>query len=290
MKKIVEYIGNTPILKINSMGGNHLFAKLESMNPGGSIKDRAAQYMLNAIKDRKDIDGVVEATSGNTGIALAMIGASMNIPITIVMPENMSEERIKIMRGYGAEVILTPKEKGMAGSVAKAKELVKENPSMMEIGQFSNRENPKAHYETTGPEIWEQMKGNIDVFVSTIGTGGTLMGVGKFLKEKNPNIKVIGVEPEESPLISKGIAHPHQIQGIGANFIPEILDDTIYDSIITVSYDESLEKMKQLSQKEGLFVGISSGACLAAMEKVQGEDLNIVGILPDGGERYLSVI
>ncbi len=290
MEKIVDKIGNTPLLEIRHKNSkNKFFVKLESKNPGGSCKDRAALYMLNKIKNRNKLK-VIEATSGNTGISLAMLGAAMEIPVSILMPENMSQERIKIMRSYGAEVILTPKEEGMAGSVKRAKEMAEKNPSFVEIGQFSNKENTKAHYETTGPEIWEQTSGDIDIFIAGIGTGGTLSGIGKFLKERNPNIKVIGIEPKESPLITEGRASRHNIQGIGANFIPEILDSEIYDEIITVSYEESIDKMKELAQKEGIFSGISSGACLAAMEKVQGENLNIVGILPDGGERYLSII
>ncbi len=289
MNSIIDSIGNTPLLKLNKTGKNNLFVKLEGMNPGGSSKDRAALFMLNKIKNRKG-QKVIEATSGNTGISLAMLGTSMKIPVTILMPENMSEERIKVIKSYGAEIILTTATLGMAGAVEKAKELLGQDRNMIELGQFTNSENPKAHYMTTGPEIFAQTNGKIDIFVATIGTGGTLSGTGKYLKEKNPNIKVIGVEPKESPLITKGYASQHKIQGIGANFLPDTLDKTVYDEIINVSYEEAIINMRKLSENDGIFAGISSGACLAAMNKIEGRDLNIVGILPDRGERYLSVI
>lgn len=290
---ILELIGKTPILKLNNIqDNNNIYLKLEKYNSGGSIKDRAVLGMIeDLIKENKIKQGdtIVEATSGNTGIALSMIGKVKGLNIIIVMPSSMSKERIDLMKAYGAEVILT-NEGGMQASIDKSIELVNSNESYKSLKQFENESNPKKHYNTTAIEIYEDVE-NIDIFIAGIGTGGTISGIGKYLKEKNPNIRVIGVEPESSPLISKGYSGAHKIQGIGANFIPKNLDMNIIDEIITVKDDDAINTIKLLGEKEGVLVGISSGANVFASieigKKYKGK--NIVTVSPDGIEKYLSM-
>ncbi|CEO11683.1 cysteine synthase A [Paraclostridium sordellii] len=290
---VLELIGKTPILKLNNIqDNNNIYLKLEKYNSGGSIKDRAVLGMIeDLIKENKIKQGdtIVEATSGNTGIALSMIGKVKGLNIIIVMPSSMSKERIDLMKAYGAEVILT-KEGGMQASIDKSIELVNSNESYKSLRQFENESNPKKHYNTTAIEIYEDVE-NIDIFIAGIGTGGTISGIGKYLKEKNPNIRVIGVEPESSPLISKGYSGAHKIQGIGANFIPKNLDMNIIDEIITVKDDDAINTIKLLGEKEGVLVGISSGANVFASieigKKYKGK--NIVTVSPDGIEKYLSM-
>ena len=297
---ITELIGNTPILKANniikkfSLKAN-LYVKLESYNPTGSAKDRIAKNMIfEAIRQGriKDNSVIIEPTLGNTGIGLAAICASMRYKCIIVMPDSMSVERQKLMRAYGADIVLTDGKLGMKGAIDKAKELERELPDAVIMHQFDNPDNPMAHYKTTGPEIWQQMGGDIDAFIAAIGTGGTLSGTAKYLKEKNPDVKVFGVEPFESPLITKGISGPHKIQGIGANFIPQTLDKNVYDKVFTVSGEDAIKTAKAFAKTEGLLVGISSGAALACAINICKADefcgKNIVVILPDTGERYLS--
>ena len=299
-ENLSELIGNTPLIRLNRfMKENdiqaNIFAKLEYFNPAGSIKDRVAAEMIDAAeKDgtlKKD-SVIIEPTSGNTGIGLAAIAAAKGYRTVIIMPETMSEERKKLMRAYGAELILTEGAKGMAGCIEKAEELKSELPDSIIAGQFVNPANPAAHFRTTGPEIWNDLDGNIDAFVAGIGTGGTITGSGRFLKEKNPDIKIIGVEPASSPLITEGKAGTHIIQGIGANFVPEILDTDIIDEIIPVSDADAYRYAQAAVKSEGIFVGISAGAALcAAAEIAKRNELigkNIVVIFPDGGDRYLS--
>lgn len=297
---ISELIGNTPLLKLNnfiksrSLGAD-IYAKLEYFNPAGSIKDRVALEMI----ETAEADGtlkpgsvIIEPTSGNTGIGLAAIAAAKGYRTIIIMPETMSEERKKMMSAYGAELILTEGSRGMAGCIEKAEKIKAENPNSIIAGQFTNPANPMAHIKTTAPEIWDALDGKVDVFVAGIGTGGTISGNGRFLKEKNPDIKIIGVEPASSPLLTEGKAGAHKIQGIGANFVPEILDRGVIDEIITVSDADAYAFAKDIAKSEGVFVGISAGAALcAATEIAQREDMkgkNIVVIFPDGGGRYLS--
>ena len=290
---ILELIGKTPILKLNNIqNNNNIYLKLEKYNSGGSIKDRAVLGMIEDLMKENKIkqgDTIVEATSGNTGIALSMIGKVKGLNIIIVMPSSMSKERIDLMKAYGAEVILT-KEGGMQASIDKAIELVNSNESYKSLKQFENESNPKKHYNTTAIEIYEDVE-NIDIFVAGIGTGGTISGIGKYLKEKNPNIRIIGVEPESSPLISKGYSGAHKIQGIGANFIPKNLDMNVIDEIITVKDEDAINTTKLLGEKEGVLVGISSGANVFASieigKKYKGK--NIVTVSPDGIEKYLSM-
>jgi len=301
MKSIVDIIGNTPLVKVKNILNkldikNNLFLKLESFNPSGSVKDRAALYMINDGINKgliKESTTIVEATSGNVGISLAMIASSMGNKCIITMPENASVERVDIMKSYGAEVILTDYKLGMTGSVAKAKEICEKIEDSFYVNQFNNENNYIAHFETIGPEIYETLQGNIDIVFSSIGSGGTITGIGKYLKEKNPNIKIIGIEPEESPLITKGYFAPHKIQGIGASFIPSILDLKVVDEVITASFEESMYYKQMLSSDEGVFVGISTGASLAGLvkyvKKEKIKDKNIVIISPDGGFKYLSV-
>ncbi|CEK30184.1 O-acetyl-serine thiol-lyase A (O-acetyl-sulfhydrylase)(OAS-TL) [[Clostridium] sordellii] len=290
---VLELIGKTPILKLNNIqDNNNIYLKLEKYNSGGSIKDRAVLGMIEDLMKENKIkqgDTIVEATSGNTGIALSMIGKVKGLNIIIVMPSSMSKERIDLMKAYGAEVILT-KKGGMQASIDKSIELVNSNESYKSLKQFENESNPKKHYNTTAIEIYEDVE-NIDIFIAGIGTGGTISGIGKYLKEKNPNIRVIGVEPESSPLISKGYSGAHKIQGIGANFIPKNLDMNIIDEIITVKDDDAINTIKLLGEKEGVLVGISSGANVFASieigKKYKGK--NIVTVSPDGIEKYLSM-
>lgn len=297
---ISELVGNTPVLKLNKYTSKHdleanIFAKLELFNPAGSVKDRIAKAMLfKAIEDNilKPDSVIIEPTSGNTGIGLASLGASLGYQVILTMPETMSIERRNLLKAYGAKVVLTLGSLGMNGAIAKAKELAKEIPNAFIPSQFENTANPNIHYLTTGPEIYQQLEGKIDIFVAGIGTGGTISGVGKYLKEKNPNIEIIAIEPEGSPVLSKGISGPHMIQGIGAGFVPGTLNTDIYDQIITISNENAFETSREIARTEGTLVGISSGAALygatllAKQEKNKGK--NIVVLFPDTGERYLS--
>ena len=291
-KNVTELIGRTPLMEIKN---GSILAKLEFFNPAGSIKDRAAFEMIDDAEKKgllKTNSVIIEPTSGNTGIGLASICASKGYKIILTMPETMSVERRNLLAAYGAEIVLTDGTKGMNGAVEKAKELAKEIENSFIAGQFENPANPQAHINTTGPEIWNDTDGKVDILVACVGTGGTITGTGKYLKSKNPDIKIIAVEPEGSPLLSKGIAGAHKIQGIGANFIPEILDKNIYDEIITVSDENALKTGKEIARSEGILVGISSGACVYAASEIskrpENKDKVIVAILPDTGERYLS--
>ena len=298
--KITDAIGNTPLVELTNIEKKYnlkarIIAKVESFNPGGSVKDRIAKAMIEkAGKEgllNKDTV-IIEPTSGNTGVGLCMVGASKGLKVIIVMPDTMSIERRNLMKAYGAELVLTEGAKGMKGAIAKAKELAKEIPNSFIPSQFTNMANPNIHYLTTGPEIYNDLEGNIDFFVAGVGTGGTLSGTGKYLKEKTPNVKVIAVEPETSPVLSKGTPGPHKIQGIGAGFIPATLDTSIYDGIITIGNEEAFEMGRESARVEGLLVGISSGAAMKAAIKIAQREENagktIVVLLPDTGERYLS--
>lgn len=295
-----QLIGGTPLLELSNLEKQlglkaKILAKLESFNPAGSAKDRIALYMLNeAEKEGTLLPGgtVIEPTSGNTGIALAAIGAARGYRVIIVMPDTMSAERIKTMKAYGAEVILTPGQLGMQGSIDKAEELKKEIPGSMIAGQFSNPANPKAHYDTTGPELWRDTDGKIDILVAGVGTGGTISGTGRYLKEMNPAIQVIAVEPAASPLLSKGVAGAHGIQGIGANFIPAALDTDVYDEIMPVQDEDAYAFGRLLCRCEGIMVGISSGAAawaaVEAAKRPENAGKSIAVIFTDTGSRYLS--
>ena len=300
-ESVTELIGNTPLLRLRKIEKQcgakaALIAKVELFNPGGSAKDRVGWNMIRAAEEDgrlKPGGTIIEPTSGNTGVGIAMVAAAKGYRAIMTMPESMSVERRNLLKAYGAELVLTDAAKGMQGAVDKAEELANEIPGSIIAGQFVNPANWKIHYETTGPEIWRDTDGTVDIFVSAVGTGGTITGVGTYLKEQNPQIKVVAVEPEASPLLSQGKAGPHKIQGIGANFIPEVLDTSIYDEIIAVSDDAAFETMKELAVTEGLFTGISSGAALyAAQELAKREEnrgKNVVVLLPDTGERYLSL-
>ena len=297
---VEQLIGGTPLLELTHIEEKEglqarVLAKLECFNPGGSAKDRPAVYMLNDAEEKgllKPGATIIEPTSGNTGIGLAMAAVARGYKAIIVMPETMSIERQRLMSAYGAQLVLTDGEKGMPGSIEKAEELAKEIPNSFVPGQFVNAANAKAHYCTTGPEIWEDTQGEIDIFVATVGTGGTLTGTAAYLKEKNPNIKVVAVEPSASPVLSQGRSGPHGIQGIGAGFVPEVLDTTIYDEVLTVSDEDAFAAGRMVAQSEGVLVGISSGAAVWAAMKLAKREENrgktIVTILPDTGERYLS--
>ena len=299
-KSITETIGNTPLVELTNIEKKHslkakLFAKVELFNPGGSVKDRIALAMIKDAFDKGLINKdtvIIEPTSGNTGIGLSMVAASMGLKVILTMPETMSIERRNLLKAYGAELVLTEGKKGMKGAIEKANELAKNNPHSFIPSQFTNPANPNRHYETTGPEIYKDLDGKVDIFVAGVGTGGTLSGVGKYLKEKNPKVKVVAVEPFSSPVLSKGESGPHGIQGIGAGFIPETLNTSIYDEIITVKNEEAYESGKESARSEGILVGISSGAALfAAIElakREQNKNKNIVVLFPDTGERYLS--
>ena len=299
---VTQLIGRTPLLRLRKMentfgAAGEIIGKLESFNPAGSVKDRVGFNMvIEAEKSGRLKPGgtIIEPTSGNTGVGIAMTAAARGYRAIMVMPESMSVERRKLLKALGAELVLTPKEKGMQGSVEKAAELAEETEGSMIAGQFENPHNPQAHYNTTGPEIWEDTDGQVDIFVSAFGTGGTVSGTGRFLKEKNPNVKIIAVEPAASPLLTSGKAGPHKIQGIGANFIPEVLDRDIIDEIITACDDEAFDTMRKLALEEGVLAGISSGAAVWAAGVVAVREENrgkkIVVILPDTGERYLSII
>lgn len=296
-----ELIGNTPVLQLKEMEKLHeldcsVFAKLEYFNPAGSSKDRIAKKMLDAAEEQGLISPrlttVIETTSGNTGVGLAALCAHRGYRCMIVMPENMSAERVKLLQAHGAELILTDASKGLAGAIEKARELAEEEEDAWIAGQFTNPAGPQAHYETTGPEIWKDMDGKVDVFVCSVGTGGTITGAGRYLKEKNPNIKIVAVEPADSPVLSGGKPGPHPIQGIGPGFVPETLDTSVYDEVIAVYPEESYLMSRDLTATEGILVGISSGAVLEAAfevaKRAESEGKNIVALLPDGGERYLS--
>ena len=295
-----DLIGRTPLLELtNTEKQNKLFAtvlaKLECMNPAGSAKDRVALSMINDAEARgilKPGGTIIEPTSGNTGIGLACIAAARGYRAIIVMPDSMSPERIKLMKAYGADVILTPGELGMSGAIAKAEELSRELPGSFVAGQFENPANAQAHFDTTGPEIWADTEGNVDIFVAGIGTGGTITGTGRFLKEQNTAIKIVGVEPARSPVLSGGAAGKHGLQGIGAGFVPKVLDTCVYDEIVTVTEEQAYAAARNLGKTEGILVGISSGAALhAALElakKPQNAGKTIVVLLPDTGDRYLS--
>ena len=295
-----QLIGKTPLLELTHIEteqqlGAKLLAKLEYLNPAGSVKDRIGKAMIDDAEAKgvlKPGSVIIEPTSGNTGIGLASVAAARGYRIIIVMPETMSVERRQIMQAYGAELVLTDGTKGMKGAIEKADELAREIPNSFVPGQFVNPANPKAHYESTGPEIWEDTDGKVDIFVAGVGTGGTLTGTGRYLKERNPHIKVVAVEPATSPVLSKGVAGPHKIQGIGAGFVPQVLDTTIYDEIITVDNDDAFAAGKLVGRKEGILVGISAGAAVwAAMElakRPENVGKNIVVLLPDTGDRYLS--
>ena len=298
--KISDTIGNTPLVELHNIENKYhlqarLVAKVEFFNPGGSVKDRIAKAMIEQAEKEGLINQntvLIEPTSGNTGIGLSMVAASKGLKIIIVMPETMSIERRNLMKAYGAELVLTKGSKGMKGAIAKAEELAKEIPNSFIPSQFTNMNNPKIHYLTTGPEIYKDLDGQIDFFVAGVGTGGTISGTGKYLKEQNRSIKVIAVEPESSPVLSKGTPGPHKIQGIGAGFVPDTLDTSIYDEIITVSNEKAFEMGKESARTEGLLVGISSGAALSAAievaSKAENKGKTVVVLLPDTGERYLS--
>ena len=295
-----QLIGHTPLLELTHIEKAHdlkakLVAKLEYFNPAGSVKDRIAKAMIDDAEAKgllKAGSVIIEPTSGNTGTGLASVAAARGYRIIIVMPETMSVERRQLMKAYGAELVLTEGVKGMKGAIAKADELAKEIPNSFVAGQFVNPANPKAHYETTGPEIWQDTDGKVDFFVAGVGTGGTITGVGKFLKEKNPAVKVVAVEPKTSAVLSTGIAGSHKIQGIGAGFVPDVLDTKIYDEIIPVDNDDAFAVGKEIGHREGVLVGISSGAALwAAIElakRPENAGKTIVVLLPDTGDRYLS--
>ncbi len=299
-KSIEEMIGGTPLLQLGNYGKKHglganLLAKVEAINPGGSAKDRVAKRMVEDAERAgilREGATIIEPTSGNTGIGLAVMAAARGYRAIIVMPDTMSMERRLLMTAFGAELVLTEGQKGMAGAIEKAEELAKEIPDSFIPGQFDNPSNPAAHYDSTGPEIYEDTDGKVDIFVAGIGTGGTITGVGRYLKEKNPAVKIVGVEPASSPLLTKGTAGPHGLQGIGANFVPSILDRSVIDEIMTVTDEEAYETGRELARTEGLLAGISAGAAAFAAAELakrpENAGKNIVVLLPDTGDRYLS--
>lgn len=293
-------IGNTPLLELSHIEKEYdlqakVLAKLEYFNPAGSVKDRVARAIIDDAESKgllKDGATIIEATSGNTGIGLACVGCARGYKVVIIMPETMSIERRKLMAAYGATLVLTEGAKGMKGAIAKANELHEQIDGSILAGQFVNPANPKAHYETTAPEIWQDTDGNVDVFVAGVGTGGTITGVGRYLKEKNPNVKIVAVEPFSSPVLSKGVSGAHKIQGIGAGFVPDVLDTSVYDEVIAVKDEDAFETAREVGKKEGVLVGISSGAALfGALQVAKRPEYagkNIVVLLPDTGDRYLS--
>ena len=299
-RNISELVGNTPLVKISNYAKENgcvatILCKLEGKNPAGSAKDRVARQMIDAAEKSGTLKKgatIIEPTSGNTGIGLAAIGASRGYRVILTMPDTMSVERQKLIKAFDAEVVLTDGKKGMNGAIERAKELLSEIDGSILAGQFTNPENPNAHYLTTGPEIWNDTDGKVDIFVAGVGTGGTITGVGKYLKEKNPEVKIVAVEPTDSPYLSEGRAGAHKLQGIGAGFVPEILDTKIYDEIIPVHHDDAYASARTLAKKEGFLVGISSGAALYAAtvlaKKEENKGKTIVVLLPDIGDRYLS--
>ena len=296
----LDLVGNTPLVRVNNLIKKDelkadVLAKLEYFNPAGSVKDRIAKEMILDALEKGLINEnttLIEPTSGNTGIGLSAVATALNLKIIITMPETMSVERRNLMKAYGAELVLTPGSEGMKGAIAKAKELASQIENSFIPGQFENPANPTAHYKTTGPEIYEQTEGKVDIFVAGVGTGGKISGIGKYLKEKNPEVKVVAVEPASSPVLSTGKGGAHKIQGIGAGFVPETLDTKIYDEIITVENEDAFATGKEMAKTEGILVGISSGAALYAAKELakreENEGKTIVVLLPDGGDRYLS--
>lgn len=299
-KSVGELVGNTPLLELSHIEKEYdlqakVLAKLEYFNPAGSVKDRVARAIIDDAESKgllKHGATIIEATSGNTGIGLACVGCARGYKVVIVMPETMSVERRKLMLAYGASLVLTDGAKGMKGAIDKANELHEQIDGSILAGQFVNPANPKAHYETTAPEIWRDTDGNVDVFVAGVGTGGTITGVGRYLKEKNPNVKIVAVESFSSPVLSKGVSGAHKIQGIGAGFVPDVLDTSVYDEVIAVKDEDAFETAREVGKKEGVLVGISSGAALfGALQVAKRPEYagkNIVVLLPDTGDRYLS--
>lgn len=297
---VLDMVGGTPLLEAKNLEREFglkakILMKLEYLNPAGSVKDRIARAMILDAREKgllKEGATLIEPTSGNTGIGLASMAASLGYRLILTMPETMSVERRNILKAYGAEIVLTDGARGMTGAIEKAKELAQEIPDSFIPGQFENPVNPKAHIEMTGPEIWEDTKGKVDIFVAGVGTGGTITGVGTYLKEKNPNVKIVAMEPSDSPVLSGGKPGPHKLQGIGAGFVPETLDTEIYDEILTIGSEEAFSGARQIAQKEGVLVGISSGAAFAAAVKLakrpENEGKTIVVLLPDSGDRYYS--
>ena len=296
----LDLVGQTPLVRLNNLIKKEgleadVLAKLEYFNPAGSVKDRIAKEMILDAMEKGLINEnttLIEPTSGNTGIGLSAVATSLNLKIIITMPETMSVERRNLMKAYGAELVLTPGSEGMKGAIAKAKELVSQIENSFIPGQFENPANPQAHYKTTGPEIYSQTEGKVDIFVAGVGTGGTISGIGKYLKEQNPNVKVVAVEPASSPVLSTGKGGAHKIQGIGAGFVPDTLDTKIYDEIITVENEDAFASGKEVAKTEGILIGISSGAAIQAAKELAKREENkgktIVVLLPDGGDRYLS--
>lgn len=295
-ESVTDTIGNTPLVRINRMGEDSatVLAKLEFFNPAGSVKDRIGAAIIDAAEASGELrpgGTIVEGTSGNTGIALAMVGAARGYKVILAMPETMSKERRALLQAFGAKLVLTPGSEGMRGAVQKAEALAEADNTIL-ASQFANQANPDIHYRTTGPEIWQDTEGKVDILVAGIGTGGTVTGAGKYLKEQNPQIQVVGVEPEDSPLLTQGKAGPHKIQGIGANFVPEVLDREVLDEVIAVGTDDAIQTAREAATDEGLLVGISAGAALWAALQVATRPSNagrtIAVILPDFGERYLT--
>ncbi|MEI3291121.1 MAG: cysteine synthase A [Faecalibacillus faecis] len=296
----LDLVGQTPLVRLNNLIKKEgleadVLAKLEYFNPAGSVKDRIAKEMILDAMEKGLINEnttLIEPTSGNTGIGLSAVATSLNLKIIITMPETMSVERRNLMKAYGAELVLTPGSEGMKGAIAKAKELASQIENSFIPGQFENPANPQAHYKTTGPEIYSQTEGKVDIFVAGVGTGGTISGIGKYLKEQNPNVKVVAVEPASSPILSTGKGGAHKIQGIGAGFVPDTLDTKIYDEIITVENEDAFASGKEVAKTEGILIGISSGAAIQAAKELAKREENkgktIVVLLPDGGDRYLS--
>ena len=297
---VAELIGKTPLMEMNNFKNEYnlkadIIAKLEYFNPAGSVKDRVGLKMIEEAEREgrlKKGATIIEPTSGNTGIGLSAVATTKGYNVILTMPDTMSVERIKLLEAYGAKIVLTEGAKGMQGAIDKANELLKEIPDSIIAGQFTNPANPKVHYETTGPEIWEDTEGKVDVFVAGVGTGGTITGVAKYLKEKNPDIKIVTIEPDDSPMLSEGRSGAHKIQGIGANFIPEVLDRELIDEVVRIKTEEAYEGARTAARKEGILVGISSGAALwgakVIAEREENKDKKIVVLLPDTGDRYLS--